>query len=108
MLSAHLTFTETEIADLIIIIDNFDNDDLDVDKDNVLSIKDKLQKANSIMHGSAVAVSNRIDNQIYQVVKAEFGNSHSMHGHTVQRLIECYNEHGQHKIDFSKIYDLED
>ena len=49
---------------------------------------------------------NAIDKRIYQLIRVQFTNRAILSKVPVIDLINAYQQHGQHKIDFTKIYDI--
>jgi hypothetical protein len=49
---------------------------------------------------------NAIDKRIYQLIRVQFTNRAILSKVPVTDLINAYQQHGQHKIDFTKIYDI--
>lgn len=107
-------FTEREL----IVLNKLVNQELDIrsylseEYSELSAIKDKLQKLHDeqsrIKSFAKATIATRIDNTIHDIVKAEFTNAYSLRKLSVQTLIEAYNNHGQHQIDFTKIYDLDE
>lgn len=56
---------------------------------------------------NAALLAQRIDKQIYQLIRVEFTNIVLFGGMSISEQIQAYRQYGQHQIDFSKIYDLD-
>lgn len=63
----------------------------------------KIQPFNN----SSDVLAQRIDGQIYTIVRQEFEISALLKVKTLSELIEIYQIHGKHKLDFGSIYELE-
>lgn len=56
---------------------------------------------------SSEILAQRIDGQIYTIVRQEFEIRALLKGKTLSELINTYQQYGKHKLDFNKIYELD-
>lgn len=52
-------------------------------------------------------IAQRIDKQIFAFIRNDFTDRCTLSKLSIAEQIKAYEQFGQHKIDFSKIYDLE-
>ncbi len=105
--------SERDIEILFMLVnDELDNKDSIFSYSELSSIKEVLQSQDRHLtkqkETSQASLAVRIDNQIYDIVKAEFSNCRLIAPTlTVEKMIQGYERWGQHKLDFNCIYDLD-
>ena len=52
-------------------------------------------------------IAQRIDKQIFAFIRNDFTDRSTLTKLSIAEQIKAYEQYGQHKIDFTKIYDLE-
>ena len=54
----------------------------------------------------SVLIAQRIDKKIYEFIRQDFTDRALLIKLPISEQIKAYEQFGQHKIDFSKIYDI--